>query len=286
MKKTIAIIAVVIVAVVAVVFFVKSPSVFTSGKETTDSALPKDTGSVEHLSSVEYKSVDDICKYSSNIVKAKLISVSTFSSSLNEYLFEVVEDYTENTSKNIHVYDAADERYIAGHTYFLFLEGSESALYPHTIYTSVIKKTVIDADIAAAQKTSNGNISIAAEDVPEIAKEAAQKKLLGSKLENKTEISVSTDKAAVAREAEIIAEVTLSDEKNENKYTSVYKVESCKAVKGDESFTVDYISLPPNLKSDTAYYVFFKYDADNEPIKFSRAYPAIEKSELNIEKLI
>lgn len=290
MKKTIAVTAAVIVAVVAVIFFVKSPLLSGEVDGTTDANESQESTrlSIEYEYDVAFENTDDICKYSSNIVKAKLLSKDLFDPAVDVYHYEVIEDYADNTPDEIYVYDAYDSRYVVGNTYYLFLESNESALYPHTIYTSAIKKTVLDADETTEKKTDNGKISVVPSDVPNIAKSAVERKIVGTKTSKAIELSSSTELADIANEADVIAEIKLSGEHTSNEYSSNYEISDCKVVKGEkEDFVApNSISLHPGLKKDTAYYVFLKYGETGDLVLFSREIQVVEKSEIDVEKII
>lgn len=90
----------------------------------------------------DVNSMDDIVRYSTNIVEATLTSTEDFDGFVNVYTFEVITDYTKNTPNSIHMYDEYNSKYVIGHTYYLFLCKGESALYPHTIYTTVVKDLI------------------------------------------------------------------------------------------------------------------------------------------------
>lgn len=84
---------------------------------------------VEFSYAEDLTSLEDVMRYTSNIVRAKLESAEDFDGAVQIYQFSVTEDLTGNTPDEIHVYDAYNSGYVEGHSYYLFLCAGESALY-------------------------------------------------------------------------------------------------------------------------------------------------------------
>lgn len=293
MKKATAIIAAVLIvaAAASAIFFAGNSPFSKEATEAQTTAQVEPSAYAERLSSAGYETAEDVCKNSTNLVKAALVSSERFNSAVNVSLFRVVEDYTGNTPEEIHVYDEADERFVPGKEYYLFLQKEESALYPHPIFTSTVKKLVLSADETSAETAENGKLKISPAEVAEIAKSAVQKGLVGSALGKCFEVSSSASKAKTVAEADVIAEIKVSGEGRENRYTALYQVDDYKIVRAksnnaEKLSAPDYIFLPPGLKAGTSYYVPLKYDSDGGLAPFSRTYPVIEKSEININELI
>lgn len=294
MKKSIAVIAVVLIVAVAVAAAFLGSSPFEKKEtEPQTSAQTNQSAEVEvnRLSSAPYSDVEDICKHSTNIVKAALVSSEKFNYYLNESVFRVIEDYTDNTPEEIYVYDKADERLILGKEYYLFLQSGESALYPHPVFSSTIKGTVLAVGENGIETVENGKVEINPSEVEKIAKNALKKGIVGSALGKRLEVSSSTDKSVLADESDVIAEIKVSHEAAQNKYVALYQVDDFRVADAKDSKSkdlgkLDYILLPPGLKADTVYYAFMKFDPDGGLVPFSRAYPVIEKSESNLEDYI
>ena len=169
-------------------------------------AIP--TSSVEHFSSVELNTVDELVEYSTNIVKATLASVEEFDGGMYVYLFDVTEDFSENTPQQVHVYHGFDERYTVGHSYYLFLVGTDVATYPHTIYTTAASDLGFDAEgVQALSSEDIGQVN-QAEDV---ISQAVQEDTVGVAVEGQLpEVSFAEDISEVAKGADVIARVRLS----------------------------------------------------------------------------
>lgn len=246
--------------------------------------------------SVEYSYVEDlnsleaIMRYSSNIVKAELTSVEDFNGTLSVYTFRVSEDYTNNTPNGIHMYDAYNDAYIVGHTYYLFLSSGESALYPHTIYTTVVKDFVIDDDATSMAVTSvNGNdISVSPANIADRIESAVASNIVAEKVTEPTLISNSTSIESVSASADVIAEISVSNEVNSNIYSSAYAVSVVSMVKGSAASVPSSMILPPYLDQNTTYYIMLKEspNEDGEYSLFSRSFPVIPSASNNAEKLL
>lgn len=261
----------------------------------TDSADPPADDShvqVEYSYVEELNTVEDLLKYSTNVVEATLISKEAFSSYSFEYLFQVDQDLTGNTPDEIHMYDGDNEAYIAGHTYFLFLDGTDTALYPHTIYTTVRKDLIIDltvsgetAPLRVGEEAVGDGTALA--ELESAVLDAAAGGLLGEELGELPPVSTSADVAEIASEADVIAEIRVSDEANLNPYTSNYSVEPVTLLKGPEDSVAPQLPLPPALDPGQTYYVFLKEEPEfpGEYTLFSRVYPVLEASEENLAAL-
>lgn len=73
-------------------------------------AMPDDTNLLDNKTVSESHNIDnldnldEIISYSTNIVKAELLSQKDFDGFVNVYTFSLDEDYTNNTSKEIYNY--------------------------------------------------------------------------------------------------------------------------------------------------------------------------------------
>lgn len=239
----------------------------------------------EHCYSEEIDSIDRLIRHSTNIVSGKLVAAADFDGWVNEYLFEVRGDYTDNTEREIHVYDAAD--YIVGHSYFLFLYGSDTALYPHRIYTGVKKDLLLDLSSGrAAGLAGYRDMRLLSRErrLDEWVREAAAAGMVGEALPMaEPVISDEAEIGAVAAGCDVAALVRVSAEQQANRYASSYRVDSLEVVKGDKEFSVTHMILPPGLGSDRAYYVFLKEDPAfaGEYLLFSRGLPVLEATAEN-----
>lgn len=235
----------------------------------------------------DFDTLDDILKYSSDVVKATLVSIEDFDGSIQVYLFNVEETYFGGASNDIHMYDAYNEQYIIGHSYYLFLCGSESALYPHKIYTTVVKDFILDEMSLGTKAFANGNeIEIDPLDIGSAVSEAAGG-TVGEKADDPAHVTNSDDIREISDQADVIAEIRVFSEAPSNKYSSVYSLEVLNVLKGPEGAVASHMSLPPDLDPDTTYYVFLNEDPEcpGNYLLCSRAYPVADTAVFTAENL-
>ena len=77
-----------------------------SKKVSTGNSNYEEMSRVEHSYRSDMNSLDAVIEYSTNIVKARLISYEKFDEAILVYTFAVQRDYTNNTPDIIYVYDA------------------------------------------------------------------------------------------------------------------------------------------------------------------------------------
>ena len=88
------------------------------------------------LSPTVIDSIEDVCQGSSVIAKATYLGYQEFSKIKNVFLFEVEEEFTNLIrEKVIHVHADKETSFISGKTYYLFLNGFISSIYPYTKYS-------------------------------------------------------------------------------------------------------------------------------------------------------
>ena len=240
---------------------------------------------VEFSYAEDLTSLEDVMRYTSNIVRAKLESAEDFDGAVQIYQFSVTEDLNGNTPDEIHVYDAYNSGYVEGHSYYLFLCAGESALYPHTIYTTVVKDLILDVDAPEAAITVNGHdMSLPLTNLPDAVTAAVDRGILGAKKGTTVALSDSDNIREVSAQADVVAQVRVWGEQNANVYASLYATETVSVLKGSADAVPAYISLPPNLDSGSTYYIFLKGTGGDYTL-FSRAFPAADAEVINAADL-
>lgn len=255
---------------------------------------PRETLAGEYSVEVEYSyvekldSIEDVARYATNIITATLVSVEDFNGYVSVYRFNVKEDYTNNTPDEVYMYDAYNSSYVIGHTYYLFLCSGESALYPHTIYTTVVKDLIIDTDKTTTTTSLGGNDFIAAtNEVSESIENSITLDIVGAKVDAALSVSDSLDKEFLSDSADIIAEVRVSSEVNANIYASTYAVEVISLLKGPSDAVPSSLNLPPDLDPGKTYFVFLKETPDGGTYSlFSRAYPVMDTASVSVEEFL
>lgn len=219
--------------------------------------------------------INDVIRYSTNIVKARLVSTEDFDGTVQVYLFEVEDDFTNNTAQQIHMYDAYDSRYVVGNSYYLFLGGMDDPLYPHTIYTTVSKELIVDASsLQSKAKIANRNVQLQRDDIVAEIDNAIQKGVVGERIGPRMTASDAAG-ASLSNEADVIAKVRVSDELLCNKYVSAYTVEVVEMIKGPVGSVASAMPLPPGLDPSEMYFIYLKENGEgSEDYQiFSRACP-------------
>lgn len=242
------------------------------------------SGFTEQLSSTELNTLDDLIDYSTNIVKAELISVEEFDPYTSVYSFSVEKDYTGNTQTDIHVYDLYDDRWRLGASYYLFLECYESALYPHPIYTTIAKGLILDAGSFQKASVPDGTLSISPQAVPASVENAVKAGRAGTKAAPSAPLSSASNVQALSSDADLILAVRISQERQENPYVSSYTPEVLSILKGPSGYEPPLsILLPPHLEPDTTYYLFMTEDpaVPGSYALASRRFPAADASSLD-----
>lgn len=243
----------------------------------TACARPADQphATVEYSYVEDLTTLEDVLRCSTNIVRAKLVSMDDFDGAVQVYLFHVTNDLTGNTPDEIHVYDAYDPAYILGHSYYLFLCSGESALYPHTIYTTVVKELILDADAPEAVTAAGSHgMAVPPSDLPRAVADAKTRGLLGDKTDPPVFLSTSGSIREVAAQADVVALIRVRDEQNANPYASLYAAETLSTLKGSADAVPACLTLPPDLTSGGTYYIFLQ-NTNGACTLFSRAFPAV-----------
>ena len=115
----------------------------------------------------------------------------------------------------------------------------------------------------------------------DVISQAVQEDTVGVAVEGQLpEVSFAEDISEVAKGADVIARVRLSQRENINKYVSNYEVQLLEIVKGPEGSVAAYITLPPDLDQGKEYYIFLAEDPEikGEYYTYSQAYPVLEVS--------
>lgn len=251
-----------------------------SESEVTSNLNCDKSTAIEYQYLEDFDNISGIFEYSTNIVKAKLFSIEPFDGSYYVFKYRVETDYTKNTETYIHVYDAACEKLIVDESYYLFLEVKTHPLYPHKIYTTVLKNVVFNAADTATEFAIKGEVfSLKGTEMDDIIKKAIEKDLVADKINTSqflvTSATNSIDDAA--KKAEVIIDMKILKEYPENKYVSLYKIEKIGTVKGDDRELSNLLQLKPGLKRNISYRVFLKRTPEGGGFMiFDRNYQAVE----------
>ena len=103
--------------------------------------------------------------------------------------------------------------------------------------------------------------------------------------ESALEIMESGDISEISEAADIIAEIAVSKEAKGNKYVSAYEVEVIDVLKGNRDGIATHLLLPPDLKGDSTYYVFFK-ENEGKYLLFARGHSVVETTAETTDALV
>lgn len=229
---------------------------------------------------VAMDSAEEYARYADCIVRAALLSEEEFDGSTAVYTFKVEKDYTDTAEEQIHVYAPPNSPYQTGHSYYLFLNRGENALYPHAIYSLVSWDFYFDA--SAASEKSDG-VLLSASNAEEFIQTMQKDGVVGESAPSPFTLSQKTEPADIAAEADAVAIIQVSGESRFNPYVSSYSTRVVQYCKGGENTVSADLLLPPGLKADTDYYVFLKKDpsAPQSYLLCSASTPVLEVTAKN-----
>ncbi len=221
---------------------------------------------------------------SSNIVKAKLSKIDDFDGTICMYTYKVTDDYTDNTPDKIIVYDAYYEGYEKGHSYYLFLHGTENALYPHnTVYTTVLKKLVLDTKTEKVVLSQKTGYTIEVKSLPVIIEKQVLAGNVGAKIGTRLVVTESKSLSEVFDISDYVARIKIAYERNVNRYISSYETSFIEALKGSGDYIPRAMALQPGIDTSKEYFIFMKKIPGDtgEYVVFDRNYTVIEATPEN-----
>ncbi|MBE6884490.1 MAG: hypothetical protein E7487_07780 [Ruminococcaceae bacterium] len=191
------------------------------------------------MPSVDIDSFETLCSYSNTIVKASYIDCEPFEDSTSVYRFRLEKDYIGNLDeKTLHVYGTGGSVLIPGKSYWLFLTGTRSPVYPHTVFGRIQNHFLMGE--ANGQLTFYGGNTLGLQDLEDIDGYIEQIVAAGG---YSTEGMDSQPPEEAARNADRILLVTVTETTPKNKYLAVCSYEIEKVLKGPET-------LPSSLSSE------------------------------------
>jgi len=83
----------------------------------------------------DISSLEELCRHSNTIIKAKYIDSESFSGSTSEFRFKLERDFIGSVDEDtLHVYESSLTTLIPGKSYYLFMTGHVSCVYPHITF--------------------------------------------------------------------------------------------------------------------------------------------------------
>ncbi|MCL1912563.1 MAG: hypothetical protein FWG10_01440 [Eubacteriaceae bacterium] len=237
--------------------------------ETKDMPAKIDPYSLERL--------DYAIDNSTNCLTAKLVSREHFVSARSYTCrYRVVENLVGNaTGEIIVIYGYGEPMHRIGEEACMFLSATESALYPHTVYTPVEGFKVKDGTATIRYHKFPIQLLVAK------AQKANAKGHFGKDYKKSSvEMSESQSLQHVYMEADFVLEATLVSEWPVNEYVSMYEMSQKRSVKGPAyvaAFMPDTLLLSIGLELNVPYCILLKEDMNykGEYLPFSRSFIAI-----------
>lgn len=210
----------------------------------------------EHRTIKELKSIDDVIGVSTNIVIGNVVSIEDYSDYTDQYIVSIEQNIKGTTnSANIDVYETKGTLEV-GSQYILFLESSESVLYPNTKYTSVYKESII--------KVENNNLFGDSKivdkslDINQLVKNIEKSGKFSLKVNKQYNIKTKYETVdEQIEDSDNTAIITASNIVKANKYVSLVKLNPDEEFKGSIT-SEDTILLPSNIQEGKKYIVFLK----------------------------
>jgi hypothetical protein len=245
-----------LIGIAICIVLVGSILIYNSKNNSTNSE-PESKVVSESESLVQFESVNDLIKYSDNVVLGKVIEDNEFSKTTREYTFTVENSLKGSVnSLKIKVYETNGTLNL-GNKYILFLESSQSEYFPDTSYTSVDKDAIIKVDEKELFCKKSG-----------LVEDSKNINAFIQKIKTSPYISYirekSTDRELVASteddlytKSDYVFHVIPKEVIYENKYIKSVKVEIVKSYKG-EFVGNSEILLPADIMLEQEYIVFLK----------------------------
>lgn len=211
----------------------------------------------QSVSTVELNNLDDLVKYSQEIVYGTVIDVEPFSDTTHEYLIQVHETYkTKLDAEDIYVYEV-EGTLNRGDSYVLFLNEFTGGFFPHPAYTSIHKESILkvdDQDLVHSSPQIPQNMVL-----DEIIQEISNSDGLAQQVQTENDLVLlnNANLQELTDHADIIAEVTPTKFTTENKYMKIAEVKVINSHKGHlESGSI--VHFPASIELEKEYLVYLR----------------------------
>lgn len=212
----------------------------------------------------EIKSIDDVAELASNIVIGTVVDKEDFSDYTDKFIVNVEKDIKGVAlSANIDVYETK-EMLEVGNKYLLFLEYSESVLYPNPKYTSAHKECIIK--IADDNSVEGSTFVDESKDLDTLIKDLEKSGKMALKPNKKYNIKnkYKTVEEQI-EDSDHVLIITPDTIVKFNKYVDLVKVTPEEQLKGDTTGELNLL-LPADIQEGKKYIVFLKKnDGSLEP---------------------
>lgn len=213
---------------------------------------------VENSHIYNMNSLEDLIKYSDNIIVGTIAREERISKDTNKYTVNIEKNIKGDTdSPDIDVYEPRDTMQV-GKKYLLFLGYFDSPLYSRAIYTSINKECIIEVEnekLAGKKKFINEAYDYK-DIVKDIEKSSGIKLNNDSKSKYKIKNKYDNTKDLLA-ESDFAVQITPREVIKYNSYVAIIKADIAKQYKGNLRNMKEFI-LTSDMEVGKSYIVFFK----------------------------
>jgi len=216
----------------------------------------KEDITVEYSMEHPYETLEDLLNEATHVVIGTIDDKETLGKWEEKYTMSIEESYLNAVdSESIDVYEASGSLE-TGKKYVLFLEASESEYYPRTVYTSVVKDSMLevsDGNIVNLNKYTSENQTL-----KELVKIFKKQGVKAEKSKTKRKVvDKFANHEAIIDSADVIIAVSVKNINEFNKFVSNYEVEVKKEYKGSIG-DIKRLTLPTGIDEDGEVVLFLK----------------------------
>lgn len=224
---------------------------------------------------IEFKDINDLVKYSDNIVIGTVDRKSTFNETTDEYVFDVEKELKGKvTSKDINIYESKGSL-LVGERYLLLLESWEGELYPKTTYTSVDKRAlmqisngILDTNFFLTKRYNEKDIEEIIKNCPEVKVTNNEKIEVIDSIDSIEELSILSD---------LIVKIVPKQIIYENKYIKEITFETLEQYKG--TISTETLFVPSSVEINNKYVIFLKEKEKGKYSLFTRTGSIISEND-------
>jgi len=203
-----------------------------------------------------YETLEDLIKDSTYVVVGSITNKEEIGKWSERYTMSVEASYlNELFIEEIDVYEAKNTLQV-GKKYILFLEAKESEFYPRTIFTSIVKDSVLEIEEDYIQKANKytGEKMVVKELENFLKKQGKHSEKVK---DDKKVIDKHDSNEALINSSDVIIEVSVTNVKEFNKFVSHYEVEVKNEYKGSIG-DIKKLTLPTGIDEEGEVVLFLK----------------------------
>lgn len=269
-KKQVSILVIMAVITIAGVFAFGNSDKFVLSSNNEKQIITQ----VHTSQEVDINTLDDLIKYSDNVIVGTVIEDESFSHNTNKYTVSIDKNLKGTVEEgDIDVYESIDALENGGQ-YILFLGYFDSPLYSRAVYTSMDKECIVGIDnekLVGRKKFIDEEYSY--KDVVKAIENSTGLKIKSGKKFDIKKRYESTQE--LIESSDCIVQIKVNESEKYNNLVSKVGVDIIKVYKGDIGESKEF-SLPTRMETGKEYIVFFKNE-DERFILSSRESSIISK---------